>query len=391
MKRWAAVLLVAVACEAPAPSATVEMLASPAGPGSGEPFLAAGADGPLMSWLEPQADSSVALRFAGWDGAAWGAPRTIAARRDYFVNWADFPSILVLPDGGLAAHWLQREGGGTYAYGVRIVRSTDGGATWTEPVTPHTDGVLAEHGFVTLFPDDGALGAVWLDGRNMTGEHGAGDMTIRSARLTEDGLAMEAEIDARTCECCQTDVALTSEGPAVVYRDRSPEELRNITVSRRVDGAWTEPAPVHDDGWVRDGCPVNGPAIVAAGRAAAVAWFTAPGDVPQVNVAFSEDAAASFGAPVRVDEGAPIGRVDLLHLPDGSVLVSWLERTGTGAAVLARRVESEGSAGPVIRVTETTESRAGGFPRMILDGDAVLFAWTDPDAGVRVARLSGLL
>ena len=37
-----------------------------------------------------------------------------------FVNWADFPSLVVLDGGRLAAHWLQRNGSGTYAYGVRI-------------------------------------------------------------------------------------------------------------------------------------------------------------------------------------------------------------------------------------------------------------------------------
>ena len=372
----------------------VEPISSPAAAPSGEPFLTATRDGRiLLSWLEQLPDTSVGFRFAAWDGRTWTEPRNIVARRDFFVNWADFPSILELPDGRLATHWLQREGPDTYAYGVRITTSADAGVTWSEPLAPHTDGTLTEHGFVSLFPDGQDLGAVWLDGRNMGGGHGhgGGDMTIRFARLTADGTRMdETEIDARACECCQTDVALTDEGPIVAYRDRSPEEVRNIVVSRRANGAWTAPTPVHDDAWTLPGCPVNGPAIVAAGRDVAVAWFSAPGDVAQVKVVFSADAGATFGAPVRIDDGDPAGRVDLLLLDDGGVLVSWIERTDGGAAVRAKRVTRDGRAGAAIDVAASSAERASGFPRMARAGDGVMFAWTEPGqpARVRLARVA---
>jgi hypothetical protein len=388
-------LFASCADEASSPAlGPVEPIKSPAVAPSGEPFLTTTRDGHvLLSWLEQQPDTSVSFRFAAWGGSAWSEPRNIVARSDFFVNWADFPSILELPDGRLATHWLQREGPNTYAYGIRVATSADQGVTWSEPLAPHTDGTLTEHGFVSLFADGQDLGAVWLDGRNMSAGHGhgGGDMTIRFARLAADGTRTdEAEIDARTCECCQTDVAVTDQGPIVVYRDRSPEEVRNIVVSRRIDGAWSAPTPVHDDAWTIPGCPVNGPAIVAVGNAVAVAWFSAPGDVAQVKVAFSTDAGASFGAPVRIDDGDPAGRVDLLALDNGSVLVSWIERTEGGAAVRVKHVASNGRAGPAIDVAASSAERASGFPRMARSGDDILFAWTEPGkpARVRLARAS---
>jgi hypothetical protein len=81
-----------------------------------------------------------------------------------------------------------------------------------------------------------------------------------------------------------------------VYRDRSEGEIRDIRIGAYVDGAWTEGAIVHEDGWETAACPVNGPAVAARGEDVAVAWFTAAGDVPRVKVAFSDDAAESFGA-----------------------------------------------------------------------------------------------
>src|SRR3546814_14500570 len=61
---------------------------------------------------------------------------------------------------------------------------------------------------------------------------------------------------------------------------------------------------VHADNWKIAGCPVNGPAIAAAGNAAVVAWYSAANDVPKVQIARSTDASDRCPAPVAVDAGA---------------------------------------------------------------------------------------
>jgi hypothetical protein len=211
-----------------------------------------------------------------------------------------------------------------------------------------------------------------------------------------DGTAgTETLVDGRTCDCCQTDAALTSRGVVVVYRDRSAQDVRDIYVTRRTEGGWTEGIPVHRDGWVISGCPVNGPAVDASGDRVAVAWFTGAGDRPRVYVAFSEDAGASFGDPVRVDGGDPSGRVDLSLLPDGRAAVSWLERRGPeGAELRLASVGPGGREGPPVVVAPSSAARASGFPRMVRapwNGSEVVLAWTDASDAerprVRVARV----
>ena len=350
---------------------------SPAGAESGEPNLTTLEDGTvLLSWIEAKPDSGVALLFAPWRGASWGERRTIAEGTDWFVNWADFPSLVSLPNGDLVAHWLQRSGVGTYAYGVRVARSADMGASWSAPVTPHTDETATEHGFVTLLPAGGdSVGAVWLDGRNYA-EGGSEEMTLRYAAIARDGgLGAERVLDARVCDCCQTDMARTTNGVVAVYRDRSEGEIRDIATVRLESGSWSEPSVVYADNWHIEACPVNGPQIAARGDNVAVAWFSAPGDSARVQVAFSTDGGRTFGAPVRVDDGDPAGRVDVLMVDDEIAVVSWLERTGGAAEVRARRVMSSGR-GPSVVVTTTASARASGFPRMARAGDQLVFAWT---------------
>ncbi|MEX1185201.1 MAG: sialidase family protein [Gemmatimonadaceae bacterium] len=372
----------------------VTPVTSPAGPGSGEPFLALGSDGVMyLSWLEP-IDSAHALKFAVYDGASWSAPRTIREGRDFFVNWADFPSIKVMGDGRLVAHWLQRTGSATYAYGVRVSQSADGGATWSEPLIPHRDSSDTEHGFVTLWREGLNVGAVWLDGRkyNTAGHSPTNEMMVMTTTIAPDGrLGVESPIDERACDCCQTAVAITSGGPIVAYRDRSADEIRDIYVARRVNDRWTTPVPVHADGWKIAACPVNGPALAAKDERVALAWFTSANDSAKVKVAFSSDAGASFGAPVRIDEGQPAGRVDVALLRDGGALVSWIERTGGDtAAVRVRHMTADGKLAPAITVATSSAARASGFPRMIIHGGDAIFAWTEPGkpSAIRLAKLS---
>jgi hypothetical protein len=396
----ATALLVLAACGAPADRAIPGIeppreIDSPAGARSGEPFLAPSADGGVwLSWIE-RPDSLHELRVAKLDGDVWTEPRTIARSASFFVNWADFPSVFELPDGRLAAHWLARSGPGRYTYDVRLAESSDGGISWSDPILPHRDGTETEHGFATLFAmHDGSLGAVWLDGREMArranhgGDHANGynaAMTLRFTTLGANGsLGEEMLVDDRTCDCCQTDVAVSAEAPLLVYRDRSTEEVRDIVISRFIDGQWSEPRPVHEDGWVIPACPVNGPSIVARDRAAVVAWYTAARDTARVLVAFSTDAGASFAAPFRIDDGDPLGRVDALLLEDGSALVSWLERTAAGAQVRVRRVDRFGAMSAPTTVAASSAERASGFPRMTSAGARIIFAWTQPGEPARV-------
>lgn len=365
--------------------AQVRVLPLPAGPGSGQPNLAVGPDNRVyLSWIERLGEGRFSLRFVVQERDGWSAPRLIAEGANWFVNWADFPSIIALGDGSLAAHWLVKSGPGTFDYDVTIARSFDGGKTWGKPFVPHRDDVKAEHGFVSLLAaKDGQLAAVWLDGREMkagagSNDHGHGNMTLRYVKVKRDGtLTDEAALDGRVCECCQTSAALTDEGPVVVYRDRSEQELRDISIIRWQKGKWSQPRTVYEDNWQINGCPVNGPAVAASGPRVAVAWFTGAENTPRVKLAFSTDAGATFGAPINIDDGNPAGRVDVLLMGDGSAVVCWLEKTAGRGEVRVRRVRTDGKRDQAITVSTSGTARSNGFPQMVRAKDKLVFAWTE--------------
>ncbi len=378
----------------------VREIASPAPAASAEPNLCRDRAGRVyLSWVETLSDKRHALRFAVYEKGRWSSARTIAEGENWFVNWADFPALLALDNGMLVASWLIKSGADTYAYNVQLTRSTDKGKTWSQPVTPHRDGTQTEHGFVS-FLDFGNRGAaaVWLDGRKFKGEehghsgHGASknEMTLRHTMMSRDGrVADEVLLDERVCECCQTSAAMASTGAVVVYRDRSEKEVRDIAIVRQVNGRWTAPQTVHPDGWEINGCPVNGPSVAAHNQQVAVAWFTGVNNTPRVKMAFSTDAGASFANPVQVDDGDPVGRVEVLLLDDGSAYVVWLERVTGGAEIRARRIRMDGRRDASVTVTQSSAARASGFPQVTRVGKEVFFAWTQTGtpSRVRVAKL----
>ncbi|MCB9290736.1 MAG: exo-alpha-sialidase [Lewinellaceae bacterium] len=359
---------------------------------SGEPNLFVSSDGGvLLSWVEYLNDTTDALLFSRLENGKWSEPNEIARGSDWFVNWADFPSLASFHNkpNSVAAHWLQKSANGTYDYDVRIALSKDGGYHWGPSFIPHRDGIAAEHGFVTMFPlQDGRMFIVWLDGRNTKGSEGhedahahGGAMALRTAEFDEDGnLYEEAELDTRVCDCCQTDAVLIDSGPVVVYRDRSEEEVRDISIVRKINGQWTAPQKVHEDNWKIAGCPVNGPAITAQNNTIAVAWFSMPGEKPQVKVTFSEDSGETFSAPIRVDEGNPVGRVDIELLNSNEAVVSWMEEKEDGATINAVKVDLQGKMGAPFLMAATNPSRQSGFPVMAKRDKQIIFAWTDADS-----------
>jgi hypothetical protein len=388
-----------IGCAPPAKHDQVESFASPAASGSAEPRLARGADGTtVLSWLEPDGEG-VALRYSTLDGTGWSSPQTVARGDDWFVNWADFPSVVPI-DGDLwAAHWLVRQSAGGYAYDVALALSTDRGRTWSPSIAPHTDGTAAEHGFVSLFSWQGRVGAVWLDGRDAAGGGHAPTSSAAGTQLRTVSISREATLDdaaaldGLACDCCQTDVAPGARGPVVVYRDRTPFEVRDIYAVRAVDGVWQPARPVAADGWVTAGCPVNGPAVAADGERVAVAWFTAADGVARVRIAWSQDGAASFGPAIDVDVDGALGRVDVALLDGGDAAVSYL-RTVPGAdgeaEVVMRRVSPEGAIGQAVPVARTGADRPSGFPQIVRAGAALVLAWTDTarvPTTVRTARV----
>jgi len=213
-----------------------------------------------------------------------------------------------------------------------------------------------------------------------------GSMSLRAATIRPDGLVVNEQLlDPRTCDCCQVAMARTDAGFVAVYRDRSVDDVRDIAVVRELGGRWSPPALVSSDGWQIRACPVNGPSIDAAGQKVAVAWFTMAGNRPRVRAAFSSDGGARFGRPIPIDDGNPVGRVQIrLDPTSGGAVVIWLEATNRGAEWRMRPLDASGRPGRARTLGSTERGRQAGFSRAAVLDEDLFVAWTDPGSPGRV-------
>ena len=358
----------------------VKILQSPATDSCGEPYLVTGKNGLVyLSWIEKKGNT-YQLRFSTFKNNEWTQSVSIAEGVNWFVNWADYPVIASNGDNHLLAHFLEKSDSGAYTYDVKYVISTDQGKTWTKPMLLNEDGKKAEHGFVSVVPYEGKYFVSWLDGRNTAngtsagheGHHG--QMSLRAAMIDKDGKKEnEWELDNRVCDCCQTNISMGKEGPIVIYRDRSDDEIRDMSLVRMVNGEWSKPAILYADNWKIEGCPVNGPRAESIGDNLGVAWFTVENDSGVVKFAFSNNGGQSFRQPVKVSESKALGRVDMVLLDSATAMVSWME----GSTIKLAKVHDDGTRDAAIIVAQSSEARSSGFPQMTKSGSELFIAWTD--------------
>lgn len=383
--RHVAAITLALACT----PALAKRIDFDAGEQASTPSLATDpARGLVLTW-QTREDKGAALRYALLDANGREVRRGVAAQgSDWFVNWADFPGLVVLDNNDWVTYWLQKSAADTYAYDLKVIRSSNGGGRWSEPLTPHDDRTPTEHGFASLLALDGArVQLVWLDGRHAQGaatDHAAGhgdeegQMTLRSAVLDWHGRIEEAaELDARTCSCCQTDAARIGKRTLVVYRDRSDAEIRDIALVERDDkGAWSQPEIVHADGWKVAACPVNGPAIAANGEAALIAWPTLADGPMSIRYVLRKGGKTSSMRELEQGVGV-IGRVDVSAAANGGFAISWLGAGKGGSALKLATLDASGKLLATREVAALEPGRSTGHPRLVWYRDAHYLTWTE--------------
>lgn len=328
------------------------------------------------------------------NSTTFAPPRPIVTLPLLMENWADFATLAVGTDGALTAQWFQSDdSGGQHSYAGWFARSTDAGATWSQPAP-------LGHEFVALAPlSQGRTLAVWLESTRKSAAHAAPHpkhdpsapstnpsfnsqpttlnsplpsppaMKLMARLLAPDGTSLgDWTVDPDVCTCCQnTATVLPGDRVFVAYRGHTPAEIRDNlhTTFDLATASWTKPATLRDDGWKIAACPVNGPAADSRDSTLAVSWFTAAEGVARVFARTSVDAGATFTAPVQIDLGRPIGRLETVVLPDRSAVIFWLEMKSekNSAGLYARRLFPNGTLSTPQLLTPTTQARASGFPR----------------------------
>ena len=380
MKRFIIIFTLLTIFSCTSESVTIEEISFLHENSNAQPSLVSWNSSLSLSWVSFNEQKKASLNLSRFIDGKWTKPQTIATGSDWFVNWADFPAHAI--NGNLIlTSYLKKSASGTYNYDVVLSLQKLSGEKIKEDFILHSDGVKSEHGFVSIIPNDNhGFYVTWLDGRNtvekkLDGHHKP--MTIRFAEITaRGGVINESELDSATCDCCQTSIAANKKGPIVVYRDRDKKEVRDIYITRQINGAWEAPSPVHKDGWIINGCPVNGPKVAVNSNNLAVSWFTVSNENPIVNLSFSKSNGDSFGTPIKINDHDAIGRVDIAFLNEQEVIVSYLEGDDVGTYLKIKKVSIDGKVSEPITISKIDGGRNTGVPQLEIFNSEIFIVWT---------------
>ena len=360
-----------------------EMVKTPADNNSLAPNICSFGEHFALSWIERKSDGLARLQMASWNGLSFNKKNLVTQSNQMFANWADIPSIVEAPSGDLYAHWLNRISSKTYAYGIRIERSVNQGKSWSSLGWLHNDTSATEHGFVSLIPEDRHVRAFWLDGRMM--KKSKGKMMLRTAIIDGEKIINERVLDEDVCTCCPTSAVQLSGGPMVVYRDRSPKDIRDISFVLAKSRKWSEPTTLKIDNWLMPGCPVNGASIDTFGNLIAVSRFTVIQDKAQVILRLFNEGQMKSGKEIVLDKDIPIGRCATVCTKD-SIYTAWIGFEKNQAVLKLAQVSLDGKIKRNTILTPIDGSRSSGMPRAIFSGGYLWVSWTDTNQ-VRLGRL----
>ena len=174
-----------------------------------------------------------------------------------------------------------------YTGEIRMLRSTDGGKSFSTPFTVHRDRQLITHRFESLaFDRAGVLHTVWIDKRDqLLAARNAGEASGKSAYAgaaiyrneSRDGGASfgpDIKLADHSCECCRIALAPTPDGGiAAMWRHVFAPNIRDHGFARLGDEA-RPPVRASFDDWRLDACPHHGPGLAAATQGGFHAvWF----------------------------------------------------------------------------------------------------------------------
>jgi len=203
----------------------------------------------------------------------WGRPRVLDTAGDVIAaDGENRPKLAFGPKGAVVISYTQPRVK-PYTGWIRMLRSGDGGQSFSPPFTVHADRQEITHRFESIaFDAQGVLHTVWIDKRDMelaprTGTRSAyRGAAIYRNESRDGGLSFgpDLKLADHSCECCRIALATGADGRLrAMWRHVFEPNVRDHAFA--VLGPPGVPlARATDDGWRIDACPHHGPGLAPA-------------------------------------------------------------------------------------------------------------------------------
>jgi len=345
------------------------------------------------------------------EGKTWGPPRTLATGSDKIAADGENRPKLAFGPKGYAVITYTEPLARPYTGQIRMLRSSDGGRSFSAPFTVHQDRQLITHRFESVaFDARGTLHTLWIDKRDLeariatlpastlaasgpsTGRRTKPVVDYRGAAVyrneSADGGASfgpDIKLADHSCECCRIAMAPAPDGSLVaLWRHVFAPNHRDHAFAPVAVQAGSEPARATFDRWAIDACPHHGPGLApAASSGYHAVWF---GDK-------AGEARVRYGR--LKPDGTPDGEPQAL--PDERAEHAAIASAGSTLAIAWRSFDGEATRwrawtstddGRHFTLKDLGRTAADNdHPLLVQQGPRILALWRTTE-GVRVERLA---
>jgi len=279
-----------------------------------------------------------------------------------------------------------------YTGDVRFVRSTDGGKTFSEPVTVHANRDVITHRFDSISVDKGGrIYVTWIDKRDMEAANARGEKYAGAAvyyAVSDDAgksFRGDYKIADHSCECCRIALAPSPQGGTIaLWRHVFNGDTRDHALAElHADGKAPAVQRATFDEWKINACPHHGPSVA----------FTPDGRRHQVwfNVKQGEGGVfyASAGPDGTLGQPQRLGSEQAAHADlatEGNrVAIAWKQFDGKSTAVMMRLSDDGGRTWREAEVARTKGS--SDQPRVTAGKPGIVLVWRTQGEGVQTVLL----
>lgn len=241
--------------------------------GSTRPRIGLTNNGPVITW---GGGSTVQVWSSRWNGAGFDAPLAISPIGiDPYVNYWTSAEMATSGDTVFVVYQAQP----IFTGPVYLVRSTDGGITYTD--TLRVDNVGTDEAFLpTVGIGSGGNPAVAF----MKIDQGGGNPRWVVSNSLDGGATFNPDVSAsaisgtEVCDCCPATVLPEGQRQTMLFRNND-NNIRDIWIGISNDGGASFPAgaDIDPNNWYITACPATGPDGVISGDSIRSVWLSGGG------------------------------------------------------------------------------------------------------------------